>query len=33
MQKYNRILFHIYMGAFLIYLLLPLLVMGGGCVQ
>jgi spermidine/putrescine transport system permease protein len=29
MQKYNRILFHIYMGAFLIYLLLPLLVMGG----
>ncbi len=29
MQKYSRILFHVYMGAFLIYLLLPLLVMGG----
>jgi spermidine/putrescine transport system permease protein len=29
MQKYSRILFHLYMGAFLIYLLVPLLVMGG----
>ena len=29
MQKYSRILFHVYMGAFLIYLLVPLLVMGG----
>jgi len=29
MQKKSTILFHIYMGAFLIYLLVPLLVMGG----
>ena len=29
MQKYSKILFHIYMGAFLLYLLVPLLVMGG----
>jgi spermidine/putrescine transport system permease protein len=29
MQKHRKILFHVYMGAFLIYLLLPLLVMGG----
>ena len=29
MQKYSRILLHVYMGAFLIYMLLPLLVMGG----
>ena len=29
MQKHSRILFHIYMGAFLLYLLVPLLVMGG----
>ena len=29
MQKHSKILFHIYMAAFLLYLLLPLLVMGG----
>ena len=29
MRNTSRILFHIYMGAFLLYLLLPLLVMGG----
>ena len=29
MQKHSKILFHIYMGAFLLYLLVPLLVMGG----
>ena len=29
MQKHSKILFHIYMAAFLLYLLVPLLVMGG----